>query len=502
MKRILPRFFRCLLIAALVAAIAGPLAPTGTAIGDSIPCDDPPYFADEGSVEPTTTLRAVISSPFTSGITVWGTRFPAGTALSVLNVGSWNGLPSPPPVTDAAGSFVVWLTVPSGSDFDSRPLVSVTVADVERSAPLILPCPEITLSTESARPGDTITITGTAFDAFANVQTINIGQTSVTPTPNSLTDGAGDFGASVVVPALHPGAYTVTVRTGPAFAATAPITILGPEVTVSPTVGLTGSVITITGTGFPARTALSEINFGGGNALPVPAPATDVYGNFTITMTVPPSCRGDSCVGHGPPVLVCVSVADVVGCTDFTIPNPFISLSTDKARPGDTITITGTAFNSYGNVDTISFGVVPAPPAPNPRAAGVGDFTANVTVPPLNPGAYTVTVRTDPAFTATATISILGKDPKPPEEAFQALTSRGLLTLAAAAPPGGTGFGAYVPGLPGDTLTLVEPGGVLVLTLAKDARISVGGQPAVDVAADTPTFFPLGADVSVEVVES
>ena len=57
-----------------------------------------------------------------------------------------------------------------------------------------------------------------------------------------------------------------------------------------------------------------------------------------------------------------------------------------------------------------------------------------------------------------------------------------------------------MPGLPGDTLTLVEPGGVLVLTLAKDARISVSGQPSVDVAADTPTFFALGSEVSVEVV--
>ncbi len=323
MKRILPRFFRCLLITALAAAIAVPLAPTRTAIGDSIPCDDPPYFADEGSVEPTTTLRAVISSPYTSGITVWGTRFPAGTALSVLNVGSWNGLPSPPPVTDAAGSFVVWLTVLSWGDFDSPPLVSVTVADVERSVPLILPCPNITLSTESVRPGDAITITGMAFDAFANVQTINIGQASVTPTPTPLTDAVGDFSAEVIVPALNPGAYTVRVRTGLAFTATASINIRG-----------------------------------------------------------------------------------------------------------------------FVPIDSVS-----------------------------------------------------------PEVIFQALTSCGLLTLAAATPPGGTDFGAYVPDLPGDTLVIVEPNGVLVLTLAKDARISVSGQPAVEVAADTPTFFALGSEVSVKVVE-
>ena len=324
MKRILPRFFRCLLIAALVAAIAGPLAPTGTAIGDSIPCDDPPYFVDEGGVEPTATVRAVITSPFTFEVAVSGTRFPARTALSALKVGSWNGLPSPPPMTDESGSFMVTLTVPPGSHGDDWPVVvRVRVADIERSAPLILPCPRIDLSTPSARPGDTITITGTAFSLFSLVGTIN---------------------------------------------------------------------------------------FGSAPALPVPNPRTDIN----------------------------------------------------------------------------------------------GDFTASVTVPPLNPGAYTVIVRTGAGFTATAGIRILSENAsenaRPPEEAFQELTSRGLLTLATASAPDGMQFGAYVPNLPGDTLAMVEPGGVLVLTLAKDARISVSGQPAVDVAADTPTFFALGSEVSVQVV--
>ena len=115
-------------------------------------------------------------------------------------------------------------------------------------------------------------------------------------------------------------------------------------------------------------------------------------------------------------------------------------------------------------------------------------------------------MRTGAGFrTATAGIRILSENAsenaRPPEGAFQELTSRGLLTLAAALAPDGMQFGAYVPDLPGDTLAMVEPGGVLVLTLAKDARISVSGQPAVDVAADTPTFFALGSEVSVQVVE-
>ena len=40
-----------------------------------------------------------------------------------------------------------------------------------------------------------------------------------------------------------------------------------------------------------------------------------------------------------------------------------------------------------------------------------------------------------------------------------------------------------MPGLAGNTLVQVDPNGVLILTLNADARISVSGQPAVDVSA-------------------
>ena len=272
-------------------------------------------------------------------------------------------------------------------------------------------------------------------------------------------------------------------------------------VTLTPDVAQPGSVMTVSGTGFPARMTLSALRVGWANLLPVPPPVTDASGSFTgVTLTVPGCYPGASGCGLGA-ILVTVCVADVMGVAAFTFPEPSISLSTDTARPGEMITITGTAFSLFSLVGTINFGSAPALPVPNPRTDINGDFTASVTVPPLNPGAYTVIVRTGAGFrTATAGIRILSENARPPEEAFQELTSRGLLTLAAAMAPRGLEFGAYVPDLPGDTLALVEPNGVLVLTLAKDARISVGGQPTVAVAANRPTFFALGAEVTVEVV--
>ena len=272
-------------------------------------------------------------------------------------------------------------------------------------------------------------------------------------------------------------------------------------VTLTPDVAQPGSVMTVSGTGFPARMTLSALRVGWANLLPVPPPMTDASGSFTgVTLTVPGCYPGASGCGLGA-ILVTVCVADVMGVAAFTFPDPEITLSTDTARPGDTITITGTAFSLFANVDSIYIGQTNVTPTPNLRTDVGGNFTASVTVPTLNSGAYTVTVRTGRDHTATGPIRIIGgENARPPEEAFQELTSRGLLTLAAAKTPGEMEFGAYVPGLPGDTLTLVEPYGTLVLTLAKDARISVGGQPAVAVAANRPTFFALGAEVTIEVV--
>ena len=273
-------------------------------------------------------------------------------------------------------------------------------------------------------------------------------------------------------------------------------------VSVSPDRASTGTVITVSGKGFPAQTNLSALSFGVANALPVPAPATDVTGDFTVTLTVPAAGQGGSLKPGA--VVITATVGRISGTTSFTIPGPSITLSADSARPGDSLTITGTGFSAYANVNAVNFGAAPALPVPNPRTDGIGDFSAAVVVPTLNPGAYTITVRTGADFTATSPIRIVSStvgNALPPEEALRSLTSKGLLTLAAAAPPGGTEFGAFVPDLAGNTLALIQPNGVLVLTLNADARISVSGQPAVDVAADTPTFFALGATVSVEVIE-
>ena len=387
----------------------------------------------------------------------------------------------------------------------------------------------ITLCPSTALPGATVEVFGSGWGVeqrgSVNSQvTIAIQDGDGNAIPNAVfgpfpVGSTGEFAGAFTVPpdARWPQlTVTATDNNGPAadggtdgFSAnqTTSTVLRVPTgvVTLTPSAAAPRDVITVSGTDFPARTPLSELWFGAQSALPSTPPVTDATGSFTVSVTIPVICGpGDSCDPFLP-IPVYARVAGVLGVAVLTIPGPAISLSTASARPGDTITITGTGFSLFANVDSIYIGQTSVTPTPNLLTDGGGNFMANVTVPALNPGAYTVIVRTGAGFrTATAGIRILSENAsenaRPPEEAFQELTSRGLLTLAAAMAPRGLEFGAYVPGLPGDTLAMVEPGGVLVLTLAKDARISVSGQPTVAVAANRPTFFALGAEVTVEVV--
>jgi hypothetical protein len=223
-----------------------------------------------------------------------------------------------------------------------------------------------------------------------------------------------------------------------------------------------------------------------------------------VTITVPAAAAGGSLTPGA--LVITATVSNITGTSSFTIPGPSISVSPTSGRPGDELTITGTGFSAFSTVGTINIGSVNQVSVPNPLTDGSGDFSAVVTVPALNPGSYTVTVTapTGSSFTGTAQITItsatVAGSAVAPATAFAALTSQSILSLASASPPGGTSFGAFVPDLPGDTLTEVQPFGVLILTLTADATVSVSGNPGIAVTANTPTFFAVGATVTVEVV--
>jgi hypothetical protein len=506
----------------------------GTVMVSSNAQDDssatPPTSSEDVAVEQKVSFLITIVS---RSLTVWPSSAVPGQAVTVSGSGFAPGLVDLTLEGTAVdrgtgiqvntdGSFLYTGRVPFNADTVDAGSKRWTAAAPEgtraaSSTSFSIQARTVTLSPSTANPGATVEVFGsgwgvtTSEDGDENSEvTLEVTGTSAHFGPFPISS-SGEFTGAFTVPS-DAGVSKITVTAmdnngglTPAGyddqSKSATLNVPTGVITVSPDTASTGSVITISGAGFPAQTNLSALTFGDGNALPVPAPATDVTGDFTVTRTVPAAARG----GSLPPgaVVITARVGQITGTTSFTIPGPSISLSADSAAPGQMITVSGTNFGAYANVGTINVGQQNQAPTPNPLTDATGNFSSSVLVPALNPGAYTVTVRTAAAFTATHPITIVSPTAGgvTPEIAFQALTSRGLLVLAAAAAPGGTEFGAFVPGLAGNTLVQVDPNGVLILTLNADARISVSSQPAVDVAANTPTFFALGSSVSVEVIE-
>jgi len=175
-------------------------------------------------------------------------------------------------------------------------------------------------------------------------------------------------------------------------------------ITVSPVSAPTGSNITLTGSNFPPATTASTLTIGGATAMPTGGILTDSDGAFTQIIEVPAATAGGS-LSPGTQI-ISVKVGEITGSsTDFSTPSPSIVITPNEAAVEATITITGIGFNSLGTVTLLDIGSASALPSPAPRAARNGDITAEVLVPLLNVGSYTVTMTNATGFTASATFT-------------------------------------------------------------------------------------------------
>jgi hypothetical protein len=77
-----------------------------------------------------------------------------------------------------------------------------------------VPGARLTLSMDEGKPGDTLTITGDGFKAFASVEYVKIGGIDITPAPKPATNRNGEFTANILVPDLADGTNAIDVKVG------------------------------------------------------------------------------------------------------------------------------------------------------------------------------------------------------------------------------------------------------------------------------------------------
>jgi hypothetical protein len=340
--------------------------------------------------------------------------------ITIDNTGSWSYTTIFPVLEETSGSGVSSTIVFTATD--SGNLVGKSDASFKRTAK------SVTLSPTTVNPGESLTVTVAGFTVDSDTSdsdsaefTVTLGTLvtglGITLTGTSTfpisTDGTGV--GTVTIPATV-GAATHYVKVADNAATVGgatvdnnnskivSISVPKGSITVTPASASTGTTVTIVGSNFPPGTTSSALTIGGANAMPTAGILTDADGAFTVLVEVPAAAAGGS-LSPGTQI-VSAKVGEITGSTtDFSTPNPTLTISPGSASVEETVTVTGVGFTSLGTVTVLTIGSASAIPSPAPRASRNGDITADVLVPLLNAGAYTVTMTNGTGFSASTTFT-------------------------------------------------------------------------------------------------
>jgi hypothetical protein len=190
----------------------------------------------------------------------------------------------------------------------------------------------------SALPGATVIITGENFSATASDNHVAFGGASATVTSATTTQ----LNATVPVTAAT-GKITVTVN-GKTATSAIDFTVLQTTITdFSPTAGIVGTTVTITGTNFSTTSSDNVVKFNGFAASVTNATSTQ------LTVTVP----AEATTGK---ISVTINGSTITSANDFTINAPTITSYTPKiAAAGISVLITGTNFSSVAANNIVKF---------------------------------------------------------------------------------------------------------------------------------------------------
>jgi hypothetical protein len=247
-------------------------------------------------VNPATPLPTDDTSSVTLGgddylLGVGNANFNNGQGVTTDSGGNWNANIVVPitSATTTPGSHILEVRDSSGRGG------SATVQIAERV---------ITLDPPAARPGETVTVTGTGFPASTNragaqsAPPVSISYRETSRVVATVTpDASGNIEGSFRVPlsATIPSTNTVTVSFSyrgegnqtPTVNTTTIHEVPGAGIELSASEGRPGMTLTVTGAGFKAFQSITKLDIGGVDVVPSPKPATDSAGKFAASILVP-----------------------------------------------------------------------------------------------------------------------------------------------------------------------------------------------------------------------
>ncbi|MFH0941722.1 MAG: IPT/TIG domain-containing protein [Chloroflexota bacterium] len=327
-------------------------------------------------------------------VTVSGSGFTPSSTARIRFDGNIVGNPVNTSGTGALTDTVITVPETAGGSHtfsakDSSDTLSPTLSYVVSS--------KIAITPASGGAGDQVTVSGNGFGAG---QSLGIYFDSViVPAAPSVTSDKGVFNNLIfTVPPSTRGNHTVEVRGGNS-SATATFTV-GQKITIRPTNGPVGTVVSVSGTGFGLNREIS-VKFSGALVVTTPSPmATTIDGSFSGSFTVS---------GAAGAYLVEVSDGTLSSSRNFTMVVTG-NFEPKEGNVGTTISVNATGFVPNAQA-TVTFDGVEMTQA---KVAANGGFKASFKAPAVKGGDYQV-VATDSVNSFSDTFTMESTAPPVPE---------------------------------------------------------------------------------------
>lgn len=287
------------------------------------------------TVEPQIILNKV-EGPVATELSVTGTGFAANGLVDItfdttLVVDDF--------ATDSTGSFTATFNVPASVAGSHTVTATDTADSTVTASALFTVIPKITLDVTEGPIGTEVQVTGTGF-AGANSIVITFNSVDVTPSSAPETDEVGSFAATFIIPPLPAGDHTITAIDEAENQATATFTLWGINVSITPTSGPVGTIVSVTGT-YATPGGSVTIRW---DSIEIITIAAQLDGAYSYDLTVPASVTGDHTV-----TIVDLESTNTAVKT-YTV-EPQIILTPEDGIVGGSILVMGTGFSGASQVD-------------------------------------------------------------------------------------------------------------------------------------------------------
>ncbi len=206
--------------------------------------------------------------------------------------------------------------------------------------------PAIELDPEEGFVGDEVEVTGTGFAEDEEDITIRYGDDVVEQIEEAETDEYGTWTATFVIPESVKGEHDIDAKgDDTAYADVDEVEFtVKPSISLSPTSGSAGDIVTVSATGFEDEEANIKIKYDDEVVPQIEEAETDKLGSWSATFEVPPSVEGSYKVDARGKYTEYGEVDDV---TFKVAPGMRLAPATSSTSPGHvglTITVTGGGF--------------------------------------------------------------------------------------------------------------------------------------------------------------